>query len=405
MTDDMSKGLFKNPLAIGFAGLVLCFIASMILWPLWAIGAKSVLSVIAAKGLAAAGPELSVKLLGAMVEGTFMWFVITAWIWMVICFDCYGKERFGQKQPWGGIGYSLLMIVVGAIGFLVLVSFIGIWWKPFNLAIMFTPATAAEAAMALKGWEVSNFYSLAIVVVQIAFATLLHKWPFAGKSNGLTDNISNFAAGTAATFIAFMAFIVPSFMPLSSGGEAVTVVPFGGFPSLLAFLLGFVIISCVPVMGGELYPLKPFAKKQPYMGIVGVFIGIVAGFVFPPVLRSIFGPMDLLPGAPVDIVVSSLELSVIIVILAWAELFDSYPSADLVPNAAVRILVRVGVWIFGGLGLGVLWLKTFHLLPIGGNNFGMGFQTMGVVAGQFAFLMTFLVFNVNFNRWPLIRKG
>jgi hypothetical protein len=44
---------------------------------------------------------------------------------------------------------------------------------------------------------------------------------------------------------------------------------------------------------------------------------------------------------------------------------------------------------FGGFGLGILWLKTFPLLPIGANNFDMGFHTMGVVAGQFAFLMTF----------------
>jgi len=405
MTEGISsRGLKKQP-ALGFAALVLCFAASMFLWPLWAIGAKAVFSALASQGLAAAGPELAGKLLGAMVEGSFMWLVITSWIWMVIGFDCYGKTKFSEKQPWSGIFYFLVAMVVGIVGFLVLISFMGIWWKPFNLAVMLTPATASDAAMALKGWEVSNFYSLMVVVVQIAFATLLHKWPFGGTSNQLTENIGNFGTSTCATFIAWVAMIFPSFMQLSNSGEAVTSTPFGSFPAYLAFVLGFVIISVVPVMGGELYPVKPFAKKQPYMGLVGILIGIAAGFALPPIIKTIVEPLNLLPGAPADIIVSSLELSVIIVILFLNELFDCYPSADLVPNAAIRILARVSIWIFGGLGLGILWIKTFQLLPIGGNNFGLGFQTMGVVAGQFAFLMTFLFFNVFFDRWPLVRKG
>ncbi len=405
MTEEITKRVFKGQPSTGFVGFGLCLTASMILWPLWAIVAKALFSALAAQGLAAAGPELSGKLIGAMIEGSFMWLVVTSWIWMVIGFDCYGKTKYTKKQPWAGIYCALVAIAVGIIGFLLLISFVGIWWKPFNLAIMLTPATAADAAMSLRGWHVSNFYSLMVVMVQIAFATLLHKWPFAGTSNQLTENIGNFASSTCVTYIAWVAMIVPSFMLLSSNGEAVTAPPFGSFPAYLAFVLGFVIFSIVPVMGAELYPVKLFAKKQPYLGLVGILFAIATGFVLPPIIRSVFEPMNLLPGAPVDIIVSSLELTVIIVILALNELFDCYPSADLVPNAAVRILVRVAIWIFGGFGLGVLWIKIFTLLPIGGNNFSMGFHTMGLVAGQFAFLMTFLYFAGFFDKWPLIRKG
>lgn len=404
MTEEMAIRGFKSQPATGLASVIWCFFASMILWPLWSVIAKAVFSALAAQGLAAAGPELSGKLIGAMVEGSFMWLVITSWIWMVIGFDCLGKTKFSEKQPWTGITYSLVAMVVGIIGYLVLISFVGIWWKPFNLAVMLTPASATEAALALKGWEVSNFYSLMIVVVQIAFATLLHKWPFAGTSNQLTENIGNFGVSTAATFIIWMAMIFPSFLMLTHEGEAVVTAPFGGFPALLAFLMGFVIFSLAPALGGELYPVKPFAKKQPYMAIVGVLIAIAAGFVLPPIVKSIFEPMNLLPGAPADIVVSSLLLSVIIVLLIWNQLFDDYPSPEIVPNTAARILVRVAVWIFGGVGLGVLWLKTFLLLTIGGNNLGMGFHTMGPIAGQFAFLMTFLYYNAFFDRWPLVRR-
>jgi hypothetical protein len=405
MPEELSiRGLQKQPV-LGFAALLLCFAASLILWPLWSIAAKAVFSALASSGLAAAEPVLSAKLVGAMVEGSFLWLILTPWIWIVIGFDCHGKTWFSEKQPWAGICYFLVAMAVGAVGFLVLVSFMGIWWRPFNLAVMLTPATASDVGLALTGWEVSNFYSLMIVVVQIAFATLLHKWPFGGTSNPLTENIGNFGTSTAATFIAWVAMIFPSFLVLSHSGEAITAPPFGSFPAFLAFLLGFVIFSIVPVMGAELFPVRPFAKKQPYMAVVGIFFGIAAGFALPPVIRTIVAPLNLLPGAPADIVVSSLELSVIIVILILNDLFDCYPSADLVPNTAMRILARVSIWIFGGFGLGILWIKTFPVLTIGGNNLGLGFPTMGVVAGQFAFLMTFLYFAGFFDRWPLVRRA
>ena len=404
MAEVVTKRLFKGQLANGFVSLILCFIASLILWPLWSILANAIFSIFVNNSLIFADSVTYEKLLGVMVEGSFLWLVIVPWIWMVLCFDCYGKDRLKLKQPWSGIAYSFAMLVVGAIGFLVMISFMGIWWKPFNLATMFTPVSVADMDLALLGWGVAKEYALCVVVVQIAFVTMLHKWPFAGKSNALMDNISNFATSSLVTFIFFISVILPSFMQLFVGDIKITSEPFGSFLPLLAFLFSFVIISCVPVMGGELYPLKFFAKKQPYMGIVGVLIAILAGFAFPPLLRNIFGSMNLLPGAPIDVVVSSLLLTIIIVILFWNELFDGYPGATMVPITSIRILTRVAVWVFGGLGLGILWIKTYSVLPIGGNNFGFGFHTMGVIAGQFTFLITFLIFHANFDKWPLVQK-
>ncbi|MBP1750738.1 MAG: putative rane protein, partial [Deltaproteobacteria bacterium] len=62
------------------------------------------------------------------------------------------------------------------------------------------------------------------------------------------------------------------------------------------------------------------------------------------------------------------------------------------------------IWLTLGLGLGFVWLKTFKLLPFGGNDLGYGFPVMGVLAGQFVFLMFFLYYNTIFDKWPLVRS-
>ena len=54
----------------------------------------------------------------------------------------------------------------------------------------------------------------------------------------------------------------------------------------------------------------------------------------------------------------------------------------------VLIIGFLGVW-WKPLSLGLLFL---------------GYPTMGIVAGQFAFLMTFLFINTFFDKWPLVRK-
>lgn len=404
MTEEITIRVFRNQLATGFAALVLCFTASLILWPLWSTVAQTYFSTLASQGLGAAGPELADKLVGAMVEGSFFWLVINTWIWLSIIMGNYGKTRFTKKQPFAGLSYVLTAFFLGIVAFLLLIGFIGIWWKPFNLAIMFTPATASDAALSLEGWEASNFFALAVILAQIPFASLLHKWPFAGTSKQPTESHGAFAFSTLVTYIVWLALIVPSFLHLSIDGEVITSQPFGSWPAFVAFCQAFVIFSIMPAEGAEQYPMKLFAKKQPHMGLVGFLIALAAGFVLPPVIKSIVEPLNLVAGVPVYVVVASLELSVIVFMLAWHHLFDDYPSAKLVPNTAVRVLVRAAIWLGGGLVYGVLWLKAFHLLPIGRNNLGMGFPTMGILAGQFAFLMTFLIFNTYFDKWPLVRK-
>jgi len=404
MSEGITIRVFRNQLGTGFAALVLCFVASIILWPLWSVVTQAFFSALAYKGLAAAGPELAGKLVGAMVEGSFFWMVINTWIWLTIIMGNYGKTRFTERQPLTGISYVLTALFLGIVAFLLLIGFIGIWWKPFNLAIMFTPATAADAALSLEGWEASNFFALAVILAQIPFVSLLHKWPFAGTSKQPTEGLGVLAFSTLVTYIVWLALIVPSFLRLFIDGEAVTARPFGSWPAFVAFCQAFVFFAIMPAEGAEQYPMKLFAKKQPCMGMVGFVIALAAGFALPPVIKSIVEPLNLVPGVPVYVVVASLELSVIVFMLAWHHLFDDYPSSQLVPGTAGRVLVRTAVWLGGGLVYGVLWLKTYTLLPIGKNNLGMGFPTMGILAGQFAFLMTLLIFNTYFDKWPLVRK-
>ena len=140
------------------------------------------------------------------------------------------------------------------------------------------------------------------------------------------------------------------------------------------------------------------------MAIIGLAIALAAGFLLPLGVKAIVEPMNLVPGTPVYVIVASLELSVIIFMLAWHHLFEDWPNAILVPNSAKRVLIRVAIWLAGGIGYGLLWLKTFKSLPIGANSMGMGFTTMGILAGQFAFLMAILLFNTFFDKWPFVRK-
>ena len=406
MTEHAIKRTFKSSLGTGFAALLTCLVLSMIFWPIWSTVMKSIFTTFASQGLTAVEPKVAAKLLGAMVEGSFFWMVINTWIWQTLIMGNYGKTKFTEKQPWAGLWYVLVAWFFGIVAFIALIGFIGIWWRPFNLALMFMPQTAADVALAVEGWEASNFFALAVILAQIPFASLLHRWPFAGTSKQPTEGLGTLAFSTLVTYIVWLALIVPSFLHPVIGEHHITSQPFGSWPAFVAFCQAFVIFSIMPAEGAENYPMKLFAKKQPYMAIVGFLIALAAGFIIPPVIKNmIVIPLNLVPpGTPADVIVASLELSVIVFMLAWHHLFDDYPNAQLVPNTAVRVLTRIAIWVVGGAVYGVLWLKYFKLLPIGANNFGMGFTTMGILAGQFTFLMTLLIFNTFFDKWPLVRK-
>lgn len=398
------KRTFGGQLGTGAAALLTSFVLAMILWPIWATVMKAIFTVTAQQGLTAVEPKVAAQLIGAMVEGSFFWMVINTWIWQTLVMGNYGKTKITAKQPWAGLWYVLVAWFFGILGFILLIGFIGLWWEPFNLVIMFLPKTAEEISIAYEGWEAANFYALAVILAQIPFVSLLHKWPFAGTSKQPTESLGALAFSTAVTYIVWLALIVPSFFHLSLGEHPITSQPFGSWPAFVAFCQAFVIFSIMPAEGGENYPMKLFAKKQPYMAIIGFIIALAAGFIIPPTINRIIEPLNLVPGTPPFVIVASLELSVIVFMLAWHHLFEDYPSAELVPNTALRVLTRAAIWFIGGGIYGVLWLKTFKLLPIGANNFGLGFPTMGILAGQFAFLMTLLFLNTFFEKWPLVRK-
>lgn len=130
---------FDSKLLTGAAGVLLCFVYAMFYWPVWASVAKAVISFTAAAGLQAAEPALGKKYIAAFAEGTFFWCSISAWIWQTLIFGNYGKYSLTARQPVAGIWYTFLSFVCGIAAYLLLISFIGIWWKPFNLALMFAP--------------------------------------------------------------------------------------------------------------------------------------------------------------------------------------------------------------------------------------------------------------------------
>ncbi len=404
MSDFIIKRTFKSQLATGLAASVLCFALACVLWPLWSMIFKSIFSALAAPGLAAAGPEMGGKLIGAMVEGSFFWMVISPWIWQTLIMGNYGKTIFTSKQPHAGLWYTVLAWLVGIIAFFTIIGFLGIWWKPFNLALLFTPQTAEQVHLAFEGWEVANFFALPVIMAQIPFVALFQKWPFAGTSKQPTEGWGVLFFSTLVVVLVWMATVVPSFWKLSLGGEVIVNAPLGSWAAWCAFCQFFVVFFLMPAEGGEGYPMKLFAKKQPLMGIVGLVIALAAGLILPPIVRGIITPLNLSPGLPPDLLVASLGLSIVVSMLAWHHLFDDYPSAELVPNTAARILIRVVIWFVLGGVLGTLWIKLFSKIPFGANNMGMGYPTMGVLAGQFAFLMTFLLFNNFFDKWPLVRK-
>ncbi|HEY3275482.1 MAG TPA: hypothetical protein VGJ94_02595 [Syntrophorhabdaceae bacterium] len=404
MSQFIVKRQFKSLLATGVCAAVACFVITLIYWPLWGAAAKAIISWGAGEGLAAVEPKVAAKYFSCFAEATFFWFVINAWIWHTLIFGLYGKTSVTERQPGAGIFYSLVGVLSGLAGFLLIVGFLGIWWKPFSFGILFTPQTASDVQLAIEGWEASNFFALTVIMVQIPFVSLLQKWPFAGNIKAPWDGFGVWTMSMLAAVIVWMGAIVPSFMKLSIGAHEITSVPHGSFPTFVAFCQGFIWCLLIPAEGGETYPMKFFAKKQPWMGLCGFVLALLVGFGLRALLRPVVTSLNLLPGAPIDLVIASLILSGVVAMLMWHHLFDDFPTPQMVPNQAARILSRFCIWVVLGAVLGVAWIKTFKMLPFGASDLGLGFPTMGILAGQFAFLMAFLYFNTFFDKWPLVRK-
>ena len=404
MENYVVKRRIKHPVILGFVALLSCIVFTAIYWPLWGSLVDVIAYKLAGTGLEAVKAETANKYVVAFTEGTFFWMIINGWCWTCLVFGLYGKYKRTDKQPYAGLRYLGLTMLLGAVAFVAFAGFLGMWWKPFSFSILFTPQTAEQVQLAIIGWNTINFFTLAILLCNLPAVAVFGKWPFAGQLKAPWDGFGVFMFGTVAALIVWLAMIVPSFMKFSLLGEEIVSQPFGTWPGLLAFCQGFLFLMLLPAEGGEGYPNKFFSKKQPYMAIAGITIAIISGFVLPKIVAAIIAPFDLLPGQPIELVTASFILSWVVFMLTWHNLFEDYPGPNLVPNTAARILTRVAIFIVGGSIYGVIWLKTFHLLPFGGNDLGLGFPVMGVIAGQFAWIMPVVILNAFFDRWPFVYK-
>lgn len=399
------KRRFDSKLMTGFAGVVICFVYALLYWPIWATVAKWIIASTAAQGLASVDVKTANKFIAVFAEGTFFWCSISAWIWQTLIFGNYGKTALTDRQPVAGIWYTFLSFVCGIAAYLVLISFVGIWWKPFNLAIMFAPKNAAELHLAMEGWEAANFYVLPVIIAQIPFVSLFQKKPWAGNLKPPLDGLAVMMTSSVFALIVWMGMFIPSFMHFQLGGQNIISQPMGSWPAVLAFCQGFIFWFLMPAEGGEGYPYKAISSKQPWMGLAGLVISLICGgFLTPALYVNLINAFNLNPGVNPYITAASLELSAIVFMLCWHHLFDDYPGAEIEPNVIKRVVTRMAIWLGGGTVFGLVWLNAYKLLPFAGNDLGMGFPVMGLLAGQFALLMVFLYFNTFFDKWPLVYK-
>lgn len=396
---------FDSKLTTGIVGVVICFLYAMAYWPIWAFAAKAFISATAAKGIALVDAKTAAKFIAVFAEGTFFWCSINAWIWQTLIFGNYGKYACGELQPKAGIRYTFLSFVCGTAAYLIIVSFIGLWWKPFNLCLMLSPQSAADLQLAIEGWEASNFYVLPVIIAQIPFVSLFQKKPWAGNLKPPLDGLAVMMTSTVFALIVWVGMFMPSFFPLQVGGHAVTSQPLGSWPTVLAFCQGFIFWFLMPAEGGEGYPYKAFTAKQPWMGLIGVVVALICGgFLMPLFYGMLIRTFNVNPGVNPEITAASLELSMIVFLLCWHHLFDDYPGVDIAPDLGKRILTRMIIWVVGGSAFGFTWLNVYKILPFAGNDLGLGYPVMGILAGQFALLMVFLYFNTFFDKWPLVWK-
>ena len=223
---------FDSKLTTGIFGVVLCFVYAMIYWPVWAFAAKTVITATAAKGLATVDAKTAAKFVAVFAEGTFFWCSINAWVWQTLIFGNYGKYSLGEMQPKAGIWYTFLSFVCGTAGYLIIISFIGLWWKPFSLSLMLSPQTAADLHLAMEGWEAANFYVLPVIIAQIPFVSLFQKKPWAGALKPPFDGLAVMMTSSVFALIVWFGMFIPSFFHLQIGGHAITSQPFGSWPAV-----------------------------------------------------------------------------------------------------------------------------------------------------------------------------
>lgn len=393
---------FKNPLVSGAIAVLIATAVASVCWPIWGLISKNIIQVLAATGLSQCDSATASAYIKDVTEGTFFWMSINSWIWFTLVFSNYGKYKKTHFQPMAGLRYSVLAFLAGVLGYIILVGLIGIWWQPFNLRIMLLPKTAYEVALATEGWAAANFYAVPVLICQIAYVALFGKWPFT-KAGAPWDSFGAMMTSTAAALIVWFAMFVPSFLHFQLEGQQVVLQPMGSFSSVLAWCQCFILWFLFPVICTEGYPAKIFSKEQPYRGFIGLAISLVMAFLMRGALRVILEPLDLLNGQPVDLVITSLVLSIITVGLTWHHQFFDYPDKTVIENEVTRVLVRFGLVLVLGTIMGVFWMKFYTYLPFGSNDLGLGYPTLGLIAGQFLYMMPMLFMNTFFDKWPLTK--
>ncbi|MBO0477130.1 hypothetical protein DOK76_08605 [Vagococcus sp. DIV0080] len=405
MSEFVMKKRIKHPLLSGLLSVVVIVLVASIGWILWSNIWKMIILAIGGSAISSLSPEVQGHFLKESVEGTFFWIVISTWVWFTLNMGNYGKYTKTTKQPQAGLRYTGLAFLSGIVGFALFVTFLGIWWEPFSWQVLFRPVDEAQAHLAIKGWSAINFFALSVILAQIPLASLFGKYPFSKHSKEpWSVAFGTLSLGLFLALFNWITFIVPSFISLQTEGVAVTTQPFGAWPTALAWCQLFIFFFLIPAEGGEGYPQKLITSKQPYSGLIGLGIAAGLAFLLLPVLRSVLTPLAESVQIAPDLAVASFVLTIINVLLTWHHHFDDYPNKELVPSVAGRVLAQLGIVIVIGAILGVLWIKYVGLWPFGGNDLGLGHPMLGIMGGQFVYMMPMLFMNTFFDKWPMAKS-
>ncbi|MGY4104219.1 hypothetical protein ACWOA0_01215 [Ignavigranum ruoffiae] len=405
MTEFINKKRFDNTLVNGLVAFISVFITANVFWIVFSQLFKFIFTLISGSALNRLSPELASAWMTVAVEGAFFWLVITPWIWMALNLGNPGKYDHGIKQPGVGLRYLLRSMLWGLIAFFVFTIFLGFWWEPFSLTYLFRPENDQAASIAIKSFTALNFFALAAILAQIPSVSLFGKWPAQlFTDDPKTIGFINFSLSLGIAILVWLGIMIPGFMePIEYMGQAITRNPWGGWHGELAWFQLFILFFLIPAEGFALYPQRWITRKQPWSGLVGLVIAMLAAFVLHPVLKTILAPIASAANLPDnDLMVASFALSIINVMLTWHQLFEDYPHIDQVGGHEGRRILRqfIIVIVLGSI-FGLIWPFIWQLLPLAGNDLGLGHPVLGLIAGHFVYMMPMLYTGTGFDRWPV----
>lgn len=395
----------KNPIISGILSVIVIVLVASIGWIIWSNLWKMILLAIGGSQVANLSGEVKGHFLKEAVEGTYFWIIISTWVWFTLNMGNYGKYAKTTKQPQAGMRYTGLAFLSGIIGFSLFVTFLGLWWEPFSWQLLFRPGNDIEGLLAIKGWAAINFFALSVILAQIPLASLFGRYPFSKYTKEpWAIAFGTLFLGLFLALLNWIAFIVPSFLTLQLDGVDITTAPFGSWPTALAWCQLFIFFFLLPAEGGEGYPQKLVTTKQPVSGLIGLVIAVIGASIFLPLLRNLLTPLANSVELAPDLAVASFVLTIINVLLTWHHHFDDYPNQSVMPSVFKRIMSQLVIVLVIGSILGILWIKYVHVWPFGGNDLGIGHPMLGIMGGQFVYMMPMLFMNTFFDKWPVARS-